>query len=170
MSPRILSAGVALAALAVAACVPRTVPPEPAPPPPAPAPAPPPPAPPAPPPVAWEDSPPSPGDWSLDGAAALYGPAGRPAFILRCEGDRHISLIRTGAGEGALTVRTTIGDRALPASGRPEGLTARLAASDPLLDSIVFSRGRFAIEAPGLPRLIIPTWPEPARVIEDCRD
>jgi hypothetical protein len=44
-----------------------------------------------------------------------------------------------------------------------------LAATDPLLDAIAFSRGRFAVEAPGLPTLILPTWPEPARVVEECR-
>jgi hypothetical protein len=48
-------------------------------------------------------------------------------------------------------------------------VSAALAANDPLLDAMVFSRGRFSIEVTGLPRLIIPTWPEPARVIEDCR-
>jgi hypothetical protein len=67
-------------------------------------------------------------------------------------------------------VRTTNGERALAASITPEGLAATLAASDPLLDAIAFSRGRIAIEAPGTPLLIVPSWPEPARVIEDCRE
>jgi hypothetical protein len=44
-----------------------------------------------------------------------------------------------------------------------------LPASDPFLDQIVFSRGRFAVEAQGQARLILPTWPEPARVVEECR-
>jgi hypothetical protein len=34
---------------------------------------------------------------------------------------------------------------------------------------MVFSRGRFTVEVPGAPMLVIPAWPEPARVIEDCR-
>jgi hypothetical protein len=38
-----------------------------------------------------------------------------------------------------------------------------------LLDQIVFSRGRVSVEAEGLPALTIPTWPEPARVIDECR-
>ena len=48
-------------------------------------------------------------------------------------------------------------------------LTARLNPGDPVLDAMVFSRGRFAVEAPGTPLLVVPAWPEPARVIEDCR-
>jgi hypothetical protein len=45
----------------------------------------------------------------------------------------------------------------------------QLQARDPLLDQIAFSRGRFTIEAPGAAMLVIPAWPEAARVIEDCR-
>ncbi|WP_129793368.1 hypothetical protein [Sphingosinicella sp. CPCC 101087] len=160
----------AVTALAIlASCAPIPAPPAPAPPPPpAPAPAPPPPAPP--PPAVWEDAPPSPGDWRLNGPSAAFGSAQGPELIVRCEGDRQVSLIRAGARSGtSLTIRTTYGARALPAAPRPEGLAARLAASDPLLDSIVFSRGRFAVEAPGLPRLVVPAWPEPARIVEDCR-
>ena len=158
----------ALTLAALASCAPRPAPPQPAPPPP-PAPAQPPqPAPP--PPAEWEDAPASPGDWSLDGASAAFGSAQGVLLILRCDGGRQVSLVRAGARNGnALTVRTTYGARALPASASSEGLAARLAAFDPLLDSIAFSRGRFAVEAPGLPRLIVPAWPEAARVVEDCR-
>ena len=101
----------------------------------------------------------------------MFGSAQGAQFIVRCESSRQVSLIRAGGGggDGSLTIRTSYGARALPASGQPEGLTARLASSDPLLDSIVFSRGRFAVEAPGLARLIVPAWPEAARVVEDCR-
>ena len=166
MSLRILSCGAALTLLALASCAPRPAPPEPTPPPP-PAPAPPEPAPP--PPVEWEDAPASPGDWSLNGASATFGSAQGAQFIVRCESSRQVSLIRAGARDGSLTLRTSYGARALPAAAQPEGLAARVAASDPLLDSIVFSRGRFAVEAAGLPRLIVPAWPEAARVVEDCR-
>jgi len=158
----------ALALTVLASCAPRPAPPAPTPPP---APAPPPPPQPAPPPpVEWEDAPASPGDWSLDGSSAAFGTAQGAQFILRCEGGRQVSLIRTGARDGAaLTVRTTYGARALSAVAQPEGLSARLAVSDPLLDSMIFSRGRFAVEAAGLARLIVPAWPEAARVVEDCR-
>jgi len=166
---RILPLACAAAALAgLASCAPRPEPPQPAPPPP-PAPAPQPqPAPP--PPVEWEDAAASPGDWSLNGASAAFGSAQGAQLILRCEGGRQVSLVRAGARTGnALTVRTSYGVRALPATAQAEGLAVRLAASDPLLDSIAFSRGRFAVEAAGLPRLIVPAWPEAARVVEDCR-
>jgi hypothetical protein len=48
-------------------------------------------------------------------------------------------------------------------------LIAELPSRDPLLDAMAFSKGRFAIETPGLPTLYIPSWPEVTRVIEDCR-
>ncbi|MBD0273988.1 MAG: hypothetical protein ICV73_18930 [Acetobacteraceae bacterium] len=158
--------------LGAASCATRSVPP----PAPAPAPAPPPvrPAPPPPPPpLAWQDAPLSPGDWSFrDGgaqSAATYG-AQAPALIVSCGADRRISLVRPGASGAALTLRTTNGERALAASMTADGLAATLVASDPLLDALAFSRGRIAIEAAGTPLLIVPSWPEPARVIEDCRE
>ncbi|WP_114952745.1 hypothetical protein [Sphingosinicella terrae] len=164
-----------LAAVVVtlAGCVPRTTPPTPAPPPP---PAPPVerPAPPAPPPLAWEDAPISPGDWSYraQGGAteAVFGAVGAPALVLRCDSSRRLSLVRGGAAAGgALNVRTTYGARALPASPGEGGLAAALSPADPLLDQMAFSRGRFAVDAPGTPLLIVPAWPEAARVVEDCR-
>ena len=48
-------------------------------------------------------------------------------------------------------------------------LEAMRTASDPGLDQIAFSRGRITIEQPGQPTLVLPTWAEPVRVIEDCR-
>jgi hypothetical protein len=43
-----------------------------------------------------------------------------------------------------------------------------LPATDPLLDQIAFTRGRFMLAA-GTLELILPAWPEIARVVEDCR-
>jgi hypothetical protein len=167
----------ALTVLLATACAQRAVPPPaplappPTPPPPAPAPPPPPPA------VAWEDVPISFGDWVYrdEGGAssATFGSPGQPQLVLRCEPGRVISLRRIGAAAGSsLTVRTSFGDRAASAASiaaSPPALTASFGASDPLLDSLVFSRGRFAVEAASMPMLIVPAWPEPARVIEDCR-
>ena len=68
-----------------------------------------------------------------------------------------------------LTIRTSYGARSLPAARQQSALVARLAVSDPLLDQMAFSRGRFTVEAAGAPLLIVPAWPELARVIEDCR-
>ena len=46
---------------------------------------------------------------------------------------------------------------------------AELAASDPLLDAIAFSRGRFAVDVPGTAPVYVPAYPEITRVVEDCR-
>jgi hypothetical protein len=161
----------AAAALLLAACAPRPAPPAPAPPP---APPPPSPAPVPPPPADWRDAALSPGDWRLGSdnslSTATFGAAGAASFVVRCEPGRQISLVRADlASASALVVRTTFGERSLAASARPGGATATLAASDPLLDQILFSRGRFLIRAQGAADLVLPTWPEPARVIEDCR-
>ncbi|HEY5710897.1 MAG TPA: hypothetical protein VIT38_03290, partial [Allosphingosinicella sp.] len=126
----------------------------------------------APPPADWRDAALSPGDWRLsnDGAAATWGLAGAASFLVRCEPGRQINLVRADAPRAtALVIRTTFGERSLAASARPDGATATLAASDPLLDQIMFSRGRFLIGASGAADLVLPAWPEPARVIEDCR-
>ncbi|HEX8640872.1 MAG TPA: hypothetical protein VF704_06915 [Allosphingosinicella sp.] len=124
---------------------------------------------PPPPPLAWQDAPLTPGDWSYEeDAGRAYASYGR-VFTVRCEGSGRISLSRAGASGNALTLRASDSQRALPATVEAGGVIARLAASDPLLDAMAFSRGRFAIEVAGAPLLIIPAWPEPARVIETCR-
>jgi hypothetical protein len=85
-------------------------------------------------------------------------------LVLRClPATRQVVVQRTGAAPGArLVVRTSFGERPV-AAGAP------LPAGDPLLDQMAFSRGRFTVAADGLPMLVIPVWPEPARTIEDCR-
>jgi hypothetical protein len=103
----------------------------------------------------------------------VFGPReDQPLFTFRCDRTaRTIQLVRTGTTTGnTMTVRTTTGARNLPlsidASGSPFG---SLAASDRFLDAIAFSRGRFTVEVPGTPMLVVPSWPEPARVLEECR-
>jgi hypothetical protein len=165
---------------ALASCMPQ----RPAPPPPQPAqPLPPPPvARPLPPPPAaadWRDLPLSAGAWvyssEASGSQALFGPAAsEAAFIVRCErASGRVVLSREGAARGnAMTIRTSALSRSLPATARAEPLpyvSATVGARDPLLDAMVFSRGRFTVEMAGAPMLVIPAWPEPARVIEDCR-
>jgi hypothetical protein len=163
-------------AAALAACASRPAP-VPAPAPPL-APTPirtPPPTPPAPPPPVadWQDAPLAPGEWSYaqEGGASVarYGPAGQPSFVVRCAPGGQVSLTRTGAASNMIAVRTSSAARTLPARAAAGGTTASLPASDPLLDALVFSRGRYAIDVPGSAMLIVPSWPEPGRVIEDCR-
>jgi hypothetical protein len=121
--------------------------------------------------VDWADSALSPGEWTYSGDGfAAFGPAGRPSFTIRCEPSRQVSLSRTGAATStALTVRTSSTARTLPARSSAGALAATLAASDPFLDAMAFSRGRFTVETPGVPALVVPAWPEAARVVEDCR-
>jgi len=107
----------------------------------------------------WRDGPLTPGDWSFDAASgeARYGD-----FSLRCDkARRQVVLARAGAS-GPLRLRTTYGEHALAAG-------AALPADDPRLDEIAFSRGRFAVDAPGMATLVLPAWPEPARIVGDCR-
>jgi hypothetical protein len=124
-------------------------------------PAPPPPA--APPPVeaaeGWADRPLSPGDWSYDASA---GEARYAGFSLRCDAGRRQVVVSRAGASGPLRLSTTFGGRILPAGGA-------IPADDPLLDEIAFSRGRLMVEARGTEPLILPAWPEPARVVQDCR-
>ncbi|HEV2816300.1 MAG TPA: hypothetical protein VGW40_03635 [Allosphingosinicella sp.] len=165
------SLGTAAAAAALAACASRPAPPAPAPvlaplpaPPPAPAP--------APPPVDWQDGPLSPGDWTLtpaaDGGQAEFE-SGNVGFVVRC-GGRAVLIGLTGAQAPSLLIRTSFGERRLPATAAHfNEMIVGLAAADPLLDQMAFSRGRFLVQPEGSPALVVPAWPELARVVEDCR-
>jgi len=126
--------------------------------------------------IDWRDTPITPGDWrwSREGGQSVARFA-NGALVLRCElSSRTVVLQRQGAAQGRamITVLTTNGTRQLPATPQAAptpALSVSFAARDPLLDAIAFSRGRFAIETPGLPTLYVPSWPEISRVVEDCR-
>lgn len=135
---------------------------------------------PQPPPAAqdWRDIQLTPGSWEFAAQspgprAQFRGAAGQPAFVIACDpASRMISLHRPDASApGSMAVRTSSAARTLrlaPASGG-EVAAASLSPFDPLLDAIAFSRGRFTVEVQGLPLLVLPAEPEPARAIEDCR-
>ncbi|WBO21007.1 hypothetical protein [Sphingomonas abietis] len=146
----------------------------------------PPPAPPAlpaaPPQQDWRDVPLTPGDWTWRGqpgqsSIAQFGVAGQGSvFALRCDlASRNIVFSRAGAlaaSSAALTFTSSFGAFALAAGnggGQPPAIVAQLGARDPRLDQLAFSRGRFLVDAPGQTRLVLPAWPQVARVIEDCR-
>lgn len=118
--------------------------------------------------VDWRVAPVTNGSWSWraipGGSEALFLDGRGVQLAVRCSmGSRLVSLVRTGAINGApVVVRTSNAERTLPSA-------ATLAATDPLLDAIAFSRGRFAVEVAGAQRLIVPAWPEAARAVEDCR-
>ena len=90
---------------------------------------------------------------------------------MECTADRQIRLFRTGVASptSPLTIVTTFGERMLARSNEHSATTATLSPSDPLLDELAFSRGRILVRVDGLPDLVLPSWPEPARVIEECR-
>lgn len=163
-------AGATLVALALGACVPQTAPPAPMPaqaPRPVPVPLPPPP-PPAPPPTDWATAPLSPGDWSYRVVAGAPT-ASFASFSIRCARERNVQISLIGPQGAAIIVRTSYGERRLPGSPDHFQSHASLPASDPLLDQMAFSRGRFLVMSEAGGSLIVPAWPELARVIEDCR-
>jgi hypothetical protein len=122
----------------------------------------------------------TPGNWrwsrigGSSSARFAEGPNGA-ALEFRCDRAAGVVLlIRAGTATDRvpLTVATTNTTRALtaqPLGGPQPAIVVSLPVRDSLLDSIVFSRGRFAVEARGLPPIYAPTWPEIARVVEDCR-
>ena len=162
---------------AIAACVPpapRPTPPVQTRPTPTPSPT---PAPPAPTFSNWMDAPQTPGDWTYrsasGGGTAQFGAAAsEPRFTMRCDiQSRSVILTRLGAPGSAtqMIVRAESQSRTLPAASDGGSVTARLAASDRLLDAMALSKGRFAIEVAGASPLYLPSWAEVTRVIEDCR-
>ena len=178
MTTRILS--VALIALAMAGCVsaPETA----APPPPSPRAAPPPPPAPAAKASNWEDWRATPGDWGYRkdarGSVALFGQPGANAlFVVRCDQSAaRIYLSRGGSfpvgQSGQMTIRTSSTTRALSAGNsneNPPYIASELVPTDRLLDAMAYSRGKFVVSVRGADDIVVPTWAEFARVVEDCR-
>lgn len=120
--------------------------------------------------TAWADMPATPGDWrwGMEGGRSVARFAGQ--LVLRCDpAARTVQIERVGSTAAtALVVRTQTLERRL-AAAQPGLLAATLPARDPLLDAMAFSKGRFAVEAAGLPTLYVPSWTEVSRVVEDCR-
>ena len=109
----------------------------------------------------------TPGEWryvaTATGSQALFG----NALELRCDrATRRVQLRRIAAGvalpiAAPMSIATDTAERTISADGW-------LDARDPLLDAIAFSRGRFVVVGGG-ERLILPSFPEAARSIQDCR-
>lgn len=168
------------ASVALAGCS-TVVPPAPAPaPPPVPVPTPAPAPVPTPPPASsdWRDWPAARGDWSYrqdgQGTIALFGlRADQPELSLRCDrATRQVQIARRGAAAGPITIRTSTTARSLaarPTPGAQPYVAVTLPATDPILDAMGYSRGRFVVEMPPLAPLVVPSWAEVQRVVEDCR-
>jgi hypothetical protein len=175
LRPILVLAAATLATLLASCSEPRVVPQ------PTPSPTPRPSPPPLPPrPIAqdWRAAPITPGDWTwaMEGGQSVARFAGG-LLTIRCDRARGtITLLRAGAGTPAnagpepMTVTTTSGMRTL--SAVPQGgsvLAVALTPGDPVLDAMIFSRGRFVIETPGTGAIYVPSWSEVSRVTEDCR-
>ncbi len=132
--------------------------------------------------ASWEDWPITPGDWTYvrdaRGSVARFGRAGADAdLVVRCtNGPRRIFVSRPGRfadGEtGRITLRASTGLQSYPLANSnetPPYVAAELAVTDRHLDALAFSRGRFLVQAKGTADLVVPAWPELARVVEDCR-
>jgi hypothetical protein len=130
----------------------------------------------------WIDAPRSAGDWvyrrDSRGSVALFGPIGADAsFIIRCDSaTRRIFLSRAGAfpdgDSGMMTIRASSGLKSFAVKNNgdtPAYVAVTLPVNEPQLDAMAFSRGRFLVSVKGAVDLVIPSWPEIARVIEDCR-
>lgn len=126
----------------------------------------------------WRDRPLTPGVWlytrDARGSRAVFGTPGTDArLVLRCDrAAARVFFSRDGIAAAALTIRTSSTTRVLavqPAGGTPAYIAAALAPSDPLLDALAFSRGKFSLAQPGAPTLTLPVWAEIGRVVEDCR-
>jgi len=137
---------------------------------PAPVVAPPPPPSPAPAPLAndWNDWPFTPGDWRYlqqpGSSAASFSTGMGTRLTLSCDKFSH-QVVLAGLRAAPVTIRTTTMTRNVTPT--PLAVVS-FAASDPLLDAIAFSRGRFVVEQGGQP-LVLPPYAEVGRVIEDCR-
>ena len=119
------------------------------------------------------------GSWSYHatpaGSEAVFTDArATRRLLVKCSrATRRVSISVTSATSAALMqVSTTELERSLPTRFDAQGfqIVAELGAQDAILDSIAFSRGRFAITVAGGAALIVPAWPEIARSIEDCRN
>lgn len=98
--------------------------------------------------------------------------SGHLRLSVRClKATRVVSIIQSEMMTAAptLVVTTSYGTRSLPARFTAASIAADVSANDPLLDEIAFSRGKWAIANSGNGALVLPSWAEPARVIEDCR-
>jgi hypothetical protein len=118
------------------------------------------------------------GNWTYravaDGSEAVFADlSAQPQLTVRCtRSTRRVTIAKPASGAAPyLFVWTSSNTRNVPASFRPATaqLVAELTMMDALLDSIAFSRGRFAVSASGTPALVLPAGPEIGRIVEDCR-
>lgn len=126
----------------------------------------------------WTDWALAAGDWVYRqderGSIALFGTPGADAVVtLRCDRARQrMYLARAGSGSGNIVIRSSSTMKqfaGVQTAGAPPYIAAEIMTRDPILDALIFSRGRIAIEVAGQTPLALPSWAEIGRVVEDCR-
>ena len=127
----------------------------------------------------WNDWPFTPGDWTYSrdsrGSVGQFGASGRAAMLsLRCDMQtRRVTLSREASASAQhMVIRTSSSTQQLPAQltgGTPAYVAAEIMTNDPILDAMAFSRGRILVEGEGQQPIILPSWAEIARIVEDCR-
>ena len=125
------------------------------------------------------------GSWTYaattDGSEATFAnPSALPQLTIRCvRATRRVTIAKPATGAAPfMYVWTSSAVRSVPASFNPmtNRISIDVTSNDPLLDALVFSRGRIGVivaqsagaAAPSV-QLVVPSWPEIARVVEDCR-
>jgi hypothetical protein len=118
------------------------------------------------------------GSWryaaTVGGSEAIFSNAsGAPQLWVGCiRATRRVTIAKpASAAAPFLNVWTSSLTRSAPSSFNPATgrLTIDLPALDGLLDALATSRGRIGFSVGADPALVLPPWPEAARVIEDCR-
>ncbi|HET8749120.1 MAG TPA: hypothetical protein VFM42_00100 [Sphingomicrobium sp.] len=122
---------------------------------------------------------PVPGDWSYSGAAgwteAVFRDAAtrRAQLTIRCTRAARLVTISKPSAVAVpfLLVWTTSSSKSFAATFDPARaqVSATVQSSNDILDAMAFSRGRLAVSVEGAPPLVLPSQPEVARVVEDCR-
>jgi hypothetical protein len=131
----------------------------------------------------WMDAHLTPGGWIYQNFAPAKG---RRALFSDLQNTYYFSLACASGPDGmmvqfnrtgrpaarylAMTIHTETAQRTLTAERfGTEMIIASVPASDPLLDAMALSKGRFAVEVEGEAALYLPSHAEVSRVIEDCR-
>ena len=107
------------------------------------------------------------------GEARFVNATGLAQLTLQCtRATRRVRIFKpANVAAPFLTVWTSSLQRNVPASFDPttNRISIDVSAFDALLDAMMFSRGRVGVAVSGSPALVVPPWPEIARVVEDCR-
>jgi len=118
------------------------------------------------------------GSWTYaatsDGSEASFSnTTGQPQLTVRCtRSTRRVAILKAATtASPSLWVWTSSLQESLPATfdATAARVSVDVGAYDPLLDAIASSRGRIGFSSTGLQTLVVPPWPDVARVIEDCR-